>query len=80
ITMDGRKGSGSFLEVTRKDGKKDFGYLAFVRANPENSTQEPDLQVYVSSYSFLVTEEHPQISPEELKALAEHIVNSVKHR
>lgn len=80
IKMDGRKGSGSFLEVTRKDGKKDFGYLAFVRADPKNSTQQPDLQVYVSSYSFLVTEGHPQISPDELKVLAEHIVNSVRHR
>ncbi|QMJ05012.1 hypothetical protein HVY04_18535 [Citrobacter freundii] len=80
IEMDGRKGSGSFLQVTRKDGKKDYGYLAFVRADPKNSTQKPDLQVYVSSYSFLVTEEHPQISPDELKALAEHIVSSVKHR
>ena len=80
IEMDGRKGSGSFLQVTRKDGKKDYGYLAFVRADPKNSTQKPDLQVYVSSYSFLVTEEHPQISPDKLKALAEHIVSSVKHR
>nr|WP_275943279.1 MULTISPECIES: T6SS immunity protein Tli4 family protein [Citrobacter] len=80
IEMDGRKGSGSFLQVTRIDGKKDYGYLAFVRADPKNSTQKPDLQVYVSSYSFLVTKEHPQISPNELKALAEYIVSSVKHR
>ena len=80
VEMDGRKGSGSFLQVTRKDGKKDYGYLAFVRADPQNSTQKPDLQVYVSSYSFLVTKEHPQISPDELKALAEHIISSVKRR
>ncbi|EBS7636806.1 hypothetical protein CDR68_24345 [Salmonella enterica] len=80
IEMDGRKGSGSFLQVTREDGKKDYGYLAFVRADPTNSTEKPDLQVYVSSYSFLATKEHPQISPDELKTLAEHIVSSVKHR
>ncbi|MCZ8671004.1 T6SS immunity protein Tli4 family protein [Escherichia albertii] len=79
VTMDGRKGSGSFLEVTRKDGNKDYGYLAFVRADPQNSTKEPDLQVFVTSRSDL-TEGHPQISPDELKALAEHIVSSVKHR
>lgn len=79
VTMDGRKGSGSFLEVTRKDGNKDYGYLAFVRADPKNSTKEPDLQVFVTSRSDL-TEGHPQISPDELKALAEHIVSSVKHR
>ena len=79
VTMDGRKGSGSFLEVTRKDGNKDYGYLAFVRADPQNSTKEPDLQVFVTSRSDL-TEGHPQISPNELKALAEHIVSSVKHR
>ncbi|HAE8197594.1 TPA: hypothetical protein JDH36_004425 [Salmonella enterica subsp. indica] len=79
VTMDGRKGSGSFLEVTRKDGNKDYGYLAFVRADPKNSTKEPDLQVFVTSRSDLA-EGHPQISPDELKALAEHIVSSVEHR
>ncbi|HCL5281121.1 TPA: hypothetical protein N2G40_004469 [Salmonella enterica] len=79
VTMDGRKGSGSFLEVTRKDGNKDYGYLAFVRADPKNSTKEPDLQVFITSRSDLA-EGHPQISPDELKALAEHIVSSVKHR
>ncbi|EPE9602647.1 T6SS immunity protein Tli4 family protein [Escherichia coli] len=79
ITMDGRKGSGSFLEVTRRDGEKDYGYLAFVRANPQNSTKEPDLQVFVTSYSELA-DDHPQITRGELKTLAEHIVNSVKHR
>ena len=78
-TMDGRKGSGSFLEVTQKNGNKSYGYLAFVRADPQNSTKEPDLQVFVTSRSDL-TEGHPQISPDELKALAEHIVSSVKHR
>ncbi len=79
VSMDGRKGSGSFLEVTRKDGNKDYGYLAFVRADPKNSTKEPDLQVFITSRSDLA-EGHPQISPDELKALAEHIVSSVKHR
>lgn len=79
VTMDGRKGSGSFLEVTRKDGNKDYGYLAFVRANPENSTKEPDLQVFITSRSDLA-EGHVRMSPDELKALAEHIVSSVKRR
>ncbi|MEO3988824.1 T6SS immunity protein Tli4 family protein [Pseudocitrobacter cyperus] len=79
VTMDGRKGSGSFLEVTRKDGDKDYGYLAFVRADPKNSTKEPDLQVFITSYSDYA-EGHPRISPDELKEIAEHIVSSVKHR
>ena len=79
VTMDGRKGSGSFLQVTKKNGEKDYGYLAFVRGNPENPTKEPDLQVFVSSISD-IAEGHPRMTPDELKALAEHIVNSVRYR
>ncbi|EIX6435495.1 hypothetical protein MKU92_004497 [Salmonella enterica] len=79
VKMDGRKGVGSFLEVTKKNGEKDYGYLAFVRGNPDNLIEEPDLQVFVSSVSD-IAEGHPRMTPDELKALAEHIVNSVKHR
>ncbi|EBZ5774217.1 hypothetical protein EC412_18465 [Salmonella enterica subsp. enterica serovar Redlands] len=77
--MDGRKGSGSFLQVTKKNGEKDYGYLAFVRGNPENPTEESDLQVFVSSVSD-IAEGHPRMTSDELKALAEHIISSVKHR
>ncbi|MGG5835776.1 T6SS immunity protein Tli4 family protein [Huaxiibacter chinensis] len=79
VTMDDRKGSGSFMEVTKKNGEKDYGYLAFVRGNPDNGTKEPDLQVFVSSVSD-IAEGHPRMSPDELKALAEHIVSSVRRR
>ncbi|EAA9550939.1 hypothetical protein D5O62_07810 [Salmonella enterica subsp. enterica serovar Warnow] len=72
-------GSGSFLQVTKKNGEKDYGYLAFVRGNPENPTEEPDLQVFVSSVSD-IAEGHPRMTSDELKALAEHIISSVKHR
>ncbi|END1364768.1 hypothetical protein ABLL29_004523, partial [Salmonella enterica subsp. enterica] len=51
VKMDGRKGVGSFLEVTKENGEKDYGYLAFVRGNPDNLIEEPDLQVFVSSVS-----------------------------
>ncbi|EGT0655240.1 hypothetical protein JAG29_003930 [Citrobacter freundii] len=79
VKMDGRKGVGSFLEVTKENGENDYGYLAFVRGNPNNLIEEPDLQVFVSSVSD-IAEGHPRMTPDELKALAEHIVNSVKHR
>lgn len=29
----------------KKNSEKDHGYLAFVRGNPENPAEEPDLQV-----------------------------------
>jgi hypothetical protein len=79
VTIDGKKGSGSFLQVTKHNGEKDYGYLAFVRGNPDNPIEEPDLQVFVTSFSD-ISEGRPRMTPDELKELAEHIVSSVKHR
>ncbi|EIE9115914.1 hypothetical protein Q1E06_004489 [Salmonella enterica] len=79
IEMDGRKGTGSFMKSTARDGHIDYGYVGFVRGDPQDSTRKPDLQVYVVSYGNM-TRGYPRMTPDELKALAEHIVNSVKHR
>ncbi|POP40434.1 hypothetical protein CHU32_27320 [Superficieibacter electus] len=79
IEMDGRKGTGSFMKSTARDGHVDYGYVGFVRGDPQDSTRKPDLQVYVVSYGNM-TRGHPRMTPGELKALAEHIVNSVRHR
>ena len=47
VEMDGRKGIASFVNITRKDDSKDFGYFAIVPGDPKAKSDTPELRLFV---------------------------------
>ncbi|HKN05044.1 MAG TPA: T6SS immunity protein Tli4 family protein [Buttiauxella sp.] len=79
IEMDGRKGVGTFVKSVFKDGRTDYGYVAYVQGNHSARNQEPDLLLYVMQYSRQA-KGHPPMDKDELEKMAERIVRSVHRR
>jgi len=72
VEMDGRKGGAVFITITRKDGSKDYGYVAAVQGTADT----PGLLLYVIRTASRA--KGKPVSKGELKDMAEKIVASVK--
>lgn len=79
IEMAGRKGLGTFAKAEFKDGRTDYGYVAYVRGDHNARNVDPDLLVYVMQYSVQAKNRTP-MDKKDLEKMAERIVASVKRR
>jgi hypothetical protein len=79
IELDGRQGVSSFGTITRDDGTTDFGYLATVQGDPNDSVDAPDLTLLVQRTSRYA-KGNPPVSKDELKKLAKEIAASIRRR
>jgi hypothetical protein len=81
VRLDGRKGLASFVELKRKDGAVDFGYLAVVRGDPKAKSDEPDLMLFVvRDAKNAIARGMQPIERDQLLEIAQTIAASVKHR
>jgi hypothetical protein len=78
IELDGQTGSASFVEITRSDGSKDYGYAAVVSGDYTAKTDTPQLMLYAIRTASR-TKGTP-VSKNELKDMAEKIAASIKRR
>ena len=72
VEMNGQKGGAVFITITRKDGSKDYGYIAAVQGTADT----PGLLLYVIRTASRA--KGKPVSKDELKDMAEKIVASVK--
>jgi len=79
IEMDGRNGLGTFVKSVFKDGRTDYGYVAYVHGDHNSRQLNPDLLLYVMQNSEQA-KGHPPMDKDELEKMAEHIISTVKHR
>ncbi|UNK63185.1 T6SS immunity protein Tli4 family protein [Buttiauxella ferragutiae] len=79
IKMGGKEGLGTFAKSVFKNGRTDYGYVAYVRGNHKARNLEPDLLFYVMQDSRQAKNQ-PPMDKDELKKMAEHIISSVKRR
>jgi len=79
IEMDGRKGLGTFVKSVFKDGRTDYGYVAYVHGDHNSRQLNPDLLLYVMQNSEQA-KGHLPMDKDELEKMAEHIISTVKHR
>lgn len=75
--IDHRDGAAAFAKFTRRSKEVDFGYMAYVKGNAENT--EPGLLFYVIRDSRQAKDQLP-MDKDELEKIAEHIVSSIKRR
>lgn len=78
IKLDGRSGTGSFVEITRKDGTLDYGYAAVVNGDHTAPTDAPQLMFYVIRTASRA--KGKPVSKNELKDMAYKIAASIKRR
>lgn len=76
--VDGHKGTGSSIEITRLDGGKDYGYAAVVAGKYVHGADAPRLKVYVIRTAAWAKD--TPMSNDELKGIAAKIVASIKRR
>lgn len=78
VTLDGREGTASFVEIKRKDGSPDYGYAAVVNGDHTAKTDAPKLMLYVIRTAS--RGKGKPVSKNELKDIAHKIAASVKRR
>jgi hypothetical protein len=81
VSMAGRKGLASFVQIDRKDGSVDFGYMAAVRGDPKASEDAPDMQFFViGDGSRARAKGATPLQEEQFLEMAQKMVASVRHR
>lgn len=81
IEVDGRKGVASFVNITRKDDSKDFGYLAIVPGDTRAKTDVPALRLFVvREGSYARKKGIEPIGEKAFLELVERIASSVQVR
>jgi hypothetical protein len=75
-TIDGREGAAGFFHLTRPNGQKDFLYLAVIKGTGNDN---PSLVLRIERVAEYAKNQ-PPISESEFKALARHIVESIRPR
>jgi hypothetical protein len=78
VWLDGREGTGSFVEITRRDGSKDYGYAAVVNGDFISKRGAPQLMLYVIRTASRA--KGAPVGKSGLKDIAYKIVASVKRR
>lgn len=76
VKLDNREGEYTFVQITRPDDSQDFGYLAYVKGDPEAATDTPNLMLYVIRTAARA--KGKPVSESELKDIAQKIAASVK--
>lgn len=76
VKMDSREGAYSFAEILRPDGNVDFGYVAYVKGDPDAATDTPNLMLYVIRTA--ANAKGKPVSKGDLKDIAQKIAASVK--
>lgn len=79
IEMDGRKGVGTFVKSTYKDGSLSYGYVAYVKGDRSARNLNPDLLLYVMQDSQQA-KDNPPMGKDELEKMAEIITSSIRRR
>src|SRR5574343_488405 len=78
IKLGGHDGRRSLVELNYRNGKKDYGYLAFVMGDPNATEDKPNLQLFIKSRNMQATGQ--PLTREEFEALANRIAASIKRR
>jgi hypothetical protein len=78
IELAGQEGKAAVADITRHDGSKDYGYMAYVKGNADAKTEAPNLMLYVIRTAARAKGE--PISKSELKDMAHKIAASIKRR
>ena len=78
IKLEGRNGTGGFVEITQLDGSKDYDYAAVVNGDHSAKTDAPQLMMYVIRTASRA--KGTPISKSELKDMAKKIAASIKRR
>ena len=78
IKLDGRNGTGGFVEITQLDDSKDYGFAAVVNGDHTAKTDSPQLMMYVIRTASRA--KGTPISKSELKDMAKKIAASIKRR
>jgi hypothetical protein len=80
VKLNGVKGVSTFMELTRQDGKIDYGYFAASRGN-RKTADSSDLKMYVIRDSKnAISKGIKPMDKDEFIKLAETIAASVKQR
>lgn len=81
VTLAGYKGVASFVELERRDGTIDYGYLAVVRGEPTAKEDTPDLMLYVIRDAKNATAKGMKpVDKDRFIEMAQAIAASVKRR
>lgn len=81
VELGGQTGMQTFVQFVRKDGTRDFGYLAVAPGDPQAKEDTPDLMLYVVRDAKNAKAKGIEpISQEALIKMAQSIAGSVKRR
>jgi hypothetical protein len=81
VSMAGRKGLASFVQIDRKDGSVDYGYVAAVRGDPKASEDAPDMRFFViSDGNRARAKGATPVQEKQFLEMAQKMVASVRHR
>src|SRR5574343_47079 len=78
IKLGGHDGRRSLVELNYRNGKKDYGYLAFVMGDPNATEDKPNLQLFIINDNKNANGQ--PLTREEFEALANRIAASIKRR
>ncbi|MDR3413746.1 MAG: T6SS immunity protein Tli4 family protein [Formivibrio sp.] len=78
VKLGGYEGKASFIETTHKDGSIDYGYMAYVKGDPDAKEDTPTLMLYVIRTAARA--KGAPVSKDELKKLADQIAASIRRR
>jgi hypothetical protein len=78
VSLAGRDAKGVFMRIMRKDGTRDYGYLAYVKGGADKRNEQPSLMLYV--FGDAAKAKGLPVSKETLRAIADRVVASVKRR